>query len=501
MSVPHHEHLEHDDSTVITFGYEQKLKRSLGFVSMFTISFSVISITTGMFVNFGFGITNFGPAAIWTWPIVVVGQLLLSLILAELGSRMPIAGIGYQWGARLVGPGVGWVLAFGILSAFILASGGETLLLIAPMFASIFGLDPDNLTLMAAISVIVFLVVAAINVFSVALTARINNVSLVTEVVGTVVLGIALLIAFAAHPIHDLSFLGTTTNPAGNVPWFGFLLAMLIGIFTIEGMESASDLGEEGHGVRRTVPRAIIYSVVISGVLGMFTLFAVGLTIPDVGKAAASPTPIAYIAEYWLGSFWAKFFVVFIIYSVFALIVVSVAAMARLVFSLARDNMLPASGWLVKVNDTTKTPVNAIVTVTVFFIAVMLFAARFPTSYAILIASTPILAYTGYLIITLAYAIRRHKIAHLPTAFDLGRWAPVVFTLTIIWLVGALLILTLPSVFHDGVKTAAVVFAIAIIWYFVWLRRRVAAGVAGRSFVAPPEQPGVDSVPGTAPGA
>ncbi len=500
MSVPHHEHLEHDDSTVVTFGYEQKLRRSLGFVSMFTISFSVISITTGMFVNFGFGIANFGPAAIWTWPIVVVGQLLLSLILAELGSRIPIAGIGYQWGARLVSPGLGWVLAFGILAAFILASGGETLLLIAPLFATVFGLDASNLTLMATISVIVFVIVAAINVMSVRLTARINNISLVTEVVGTVVLGIALLIAFVAHPIHNISFLASTTNPAGNVPWFGFLLAMLIGIFTLEGMESASDLGEEGHGVRRSVPRAIIYSVIISGVLGMFTLFAVGLAIPDVGKAAASPTPVAYIAEYWLGTFWAKFFIVFIIYSVFALIVVSVAAMARLVFSLSRDNMLPASGWLVKVNDSTKTPVNAIITVSVFFIAVMLFAARFPTAYAILIASTPILAYSGYLIITIAYATRRHRIAHLPTAFDLGRWAPVVFTLTIIWLVGALLILTLPSVFHDGVKTAAIVFAVAIVWYFVYLRSRIRSGAAGKSFVGETAT-GMDTAPAGAPGA
>jgi amino acid transporter len=500
MSVPHHEHLENDDHTVMTFGYEQKLKRSLGFVSMFTISFSVISITTGMFVNFGFGIANFGPAAIWTWPIVVVGQLLLSLILAELGSRIPIAGIGYQWGARLVSPGLGWVLAFGILGAFILASGGETLLLIAPLFASLFGLDANNLTLMASISVVVFVLVALINMFSVQLTARINNVSLVTEVVGTVVLGIALLIAFAAHPNHSISFLTSTSNPAGNAPWFGFLLAMLIGIFTIEGMESASDLGEEGRGVRRGVPRAIIYAVIISGVLGMFTLFAVGLAIPDVAKTAASPTPIAYIAEYWLGSFWAKFFTVFIIYSVFALIVVSVAAMARLVFSLSRDNMLPGSGWLVRVNDSTKTPINAIGTVSVVFIAVMLFAARFPTAYAILIASTPILAYSGYLIITLAYAFRRHKIAHLPTAFDLGGWAPVVFVLTIIWLVGALLILTLPSVFHDGDKAAGAVLLVALIYYCVYLRGRIKSGAAGTSFSAASMGP-VDSAPAGAPGA
>ncbi len=473
---------ESDDATVTTFGYPQQLRRALGYVSLFTVSFSVISITTGMYVNFGFGIANFGVAAIWTWPLVVVGQLLLSLILAELGSRIPIAGVGYQWSARLVGPGLGWVIAFGIMAAFTLASGGETLLLISPLIAAVVNLDASNLVLMAAIAVAVLVVVGAVNVASVWLTARINNVSLLTEVVGTVVLGLVLLGLFLAHPIHSPSILFSTANPAHNPAWYGFFLAMLIGIFTLEGQESASDLGEEGHGVRRNVPKAIIYSVILSGIFGMITLICLGLAIPNVAKAAASPAPIAYIAEYWLGPIASKIFIVCVLYSVFALIVVSVAAVARLVFSLARDNMVPASTFLRRVNPITRTPANAIVLVTLLFIGVMLFAARFPDAYAILIASTPMLSFTGYLIITLSYALRRRRIAHLPTAFDLGRWAVPVFTVTTIWLVGALLVLTLPAPFHDGVKTAAAVFAIAVIWYFAWLRRRIKAGRAGISF-------------------
>ncbi|HKF77197.1 MAG TPA: hypothetical protein VKF59_13725, partial [Candidatus Dormibacteraeota bacterium] len=111
--------------------------------------------------------------------------------------------------------------------------------------------------------------------------------------------------------------------------------------------------------------------------------------------------------------------------------------------------------------------------------------ARFPDAYTILIASTPILAYSGYLIITLAYAFRRGRISHLPTGFDLGRWAAPVFALTVIWLVGALLVLTLPSQFHDGVKTAVGVFVVAIVWYFVWLRRRIKRGEAGASLLRP----------------
>jgi len=31
------------------------------------IAFSIISITTGIFLNYGFGLAYWGPAAIWTW--------------------------------------------------------------------------------------------------------------------------------------------------------------------------------------------------------------------------------------------------------------------------------------------------------------------------------------------------------------------------------------------------------------------------------------------------
>ena len=202
-------------------------------------------------------------------------------------------------------------------------------------------------------------------------------------------------------------------------------------VFTLEGQESASDLGEEGIGVRMGVPRAILGSVILSGIFGMITLVCVALAIPNLNATAASPTPIAYITDYWLGGAVGKVFLVFIIYSVFALIVVSIAAMARLLFSLGRDNMLPASRAISKVNEKTQTPINAIVITTTLFIVVMLIAAIFPSTYAILIASTPILAYLGYLTITVSYAIRRRHVAHIPTAFDLGKWAVPVFTVVL----------------------------------------------------------------------
>ena len=69
-------------------------------------------------------------------------------MLAELASRIPLAGYSYQWGGRLVGPGYGWFVGFNLLCAFTLASGGETLLLLSPTIGTVLGLNVDNKALM-----------------------------------------------------------------------------------------------------------------------------------------------------------------------------------------------------------------------------------------------------------------------------------------------------------------------------------------------------------------
>jgi amino acid transporter len=487
-----------DDEIVASFGYRQQLRRTLGLFSLFAVSFSVISITTGIYTNFQFAITNFGPASIWLWIPAVIGQLLVAFVLAELGSRIPLAGGSYQWAGRLVGPGLGWFVAIGVLMAFTVASGGEVLVVIAPLIATVLGLDVNNAVLIIGLAVLVLLIAGAVNVISVLVTARLNNLSVFFELVGTVVLGGVLLVAFLLHPIHGLDYLANTGDQHGRPVWYGAVLALLLGVFTITGFETCAGLGEEGLNVRRNIPRGVIGSVVISGVLGMVTLICVALTIPDLQKAAASPAPIAYIAMYWLGPVVSRLFLVAVVYSVFALIVVSIAAVARLIFALSRDRLLPASSTLARVNERSQTPVPAIVVTTVLIVLVMVLAALKGDAFAILIASTPVLVFMNNLIIVVAYWRRRDRLSKLPTGFDLGRWATPVFMLSTIWLVGTLLDLTLPPDFRPAAVTAIAIWIVAIAWYLLFIRGRVRRGEAATELLtigeespaAPVPQPG-----------
>src|SRR5579875_3375194 len=90
------------------FGYRQELRRSLSFFSNFGVAFTYLSPVVGIYSLFALGVGTGGPRYIWTIPIVVAGQLLVSLVFAELGSSFPLAGALYQWSRRVIGPSYGW---------------------------------------------------------------------------------------------------------------------------------------------------------------------------------------------------------------------------------------------------------------------------------------------------------------------------------------------------------------------------------------------------------
>src|SRR3979411_1229371 len=98
-----------DEGINQSFGYKQELRRALRLFSLYAVAFSIISITTALFANYWFGPAPPAADLIWLVPVAAVGQLLVALVVAELGTRIPLAGYSYQWGARLVNTTYGWV--------------------------------------------------------------------------------------------------------------------------------------------------------------------------------------------------------------------------------------------------------------------------------------------------------------------------------------------------------------------------------------------------------
>jgi amino acid transporter len=183
-----------DTDELARFGYKQELDRSLGLFSSFAAGFSYISIMTGVFELFFFGFVSGGPAMIWTWPAVFVGQFLVALCFAELAGQYPLAGSVYQWSKQIAKPFTsffgGWILTVG--SVVTLAAVAVAYQVVAPQITSAFEIiggpadvglttTPDGAknALLLAGGLVVFTTV--INMVGVKTMARINNFGVFAE--------------------------------------------------------------------------------------------------------------------------------------------------------------------------------------------------------------------------------------------------------------------------------------------------------------------------------
>jgi len=471
------------EEIVARAGYKPELRRSLRFFSMFAIAFSIISITTGIFLNYAFGLSYWGPASIWTWPIVGVGNLMIALVVAELGTRIPLAGYAYQWSSRLVNSSYGWFVGFAGLLYMSVGGGAIMLGVASPLLLSEFNVASPSARLVFAVALILMVLPVIINIISIQVAARVNNVAVFTEIIGTVVFGVLLFILWAvkAKPTpYGASILTSTTSTLHNPTIYAFALAGLLGAFTLVGFELAADMSEDAVNPVRSVPRGVIWAVAGSAVLGMIALVGFTIAIPDLKTVETSSLPLLTIAGYWLPSWLVKVFVAFVIFSMFAILVVGAGAQARLAYSLARDNMLPFSGSLRRVNRRTQTPIVALLVFAVVDIGVTWYGYLQASAFATLVGATAIIPYIIYLLITAGYAYKRRTLDSIPGAFNLGRWAWPVIIFVLLYSALIIFVLSVPGPFHAADKVVGYGAGVAALWYasvLVWRLRRGTAGV------------------------
>jgi len=472
-----------------SFGYASQFPRVLRRFALFAVAFSIVSITTGIFLNYSYGLTQMGPAAVWLWPVAAIGQLLVVLVLAELAGHFPLAGANYQWSARLVGSRFGYLVgALGVLYGAV-GLPGIALLGLAPLAATVLGLDagaqtPADGRLLLFIAVLALVIAYLINIVRVQLAARVNNVAVFAEIIGTVVLSVVVFVLWVRGAAdtpdggHGLAFLSTTV--AGAFFPDALVGGALVGIFTLVGFEAAADMAEEAVDARRTVPRAMILSVVVSGVLGWAALIGFTVAIPDLATVSASPVPLAAIAEYWLGPVPTKVFLAIVVFSMFALVVVAAASNSRLIFAMARDGMLPFSHVLRRVNARTSTPVPALVTSLVVCLVLLAYGTADGNAFAVLVGATALVPYLVYVLTLGGYLARRRSIVDAGDGgFRLGAAALPVAGLAMLWLVAVIAALTLPEAFRSADYVVLGALALAGLWYVVALRKRLRDGTAG----------------------
>ena len=493
-----------DSDELAKFGYKQELDRSLGLFSSFAAGFSYISIMTGMFELFFFGFYSGGPAFIWTWPAVFIGQMLVALCFAELAGQYPLAGSVYQWSKQIARPFTsffgGWILTVG--SIVTLAAVAVAYQVVLPQISAFFefiggpadiGLvstpaGAKNALLLAA-GLVVFTTI--INMIGVKLMARINNFGVLAELIGVSLLIILLAFHIRRGPgvIFDTFGLGKGSQWG----YFGaFLVAGLMSAYVMYGFDTAGSLAEETLDPRKNAPTGILRALIAAGIAGLLVILFGEMAVPNIHAKELGTSGLPYLVKATLGGPLGN---VFLIDSVIAITVCALAVHTggiRMIFTMGRDGRLPFASAVAKVHGRSKTPLVPSIVIGVLTIGLLVLNVGNQRAFFVLTSVAIIMFYIAYLCVTGPLLIARLR-GKWPTPehgpyFSLGRWGVVVNVLAVIFQVGVMVNLAWPRpavyggdhwYFQWGAFTfTGVLGAVGAVYYLVKLRGRPAAALA-----------------------
>jgi urea carboxylase system permease len=461
-----------DSGGLDDFGYKESLDRSIGKFASFAAGVSYISILTGTFQLFYQGFGTAGPAYLWSWPIVFVGQMAVALCFMELAAKYPVAGSVYNWSKKLGSKIVGWMSGWLMLTASIVTISAVALAyqLNLPRLWSGFQLIGDGTGEydFAANAVVLGTVLIAfttlINALGVKLMSRINSAGVFIELIAAVL--IAVLLAFNIKRAPDVFFSTNGYGAGVSGGYLGaFLIASLASGYVMYGFDTASSLGEETVEPRRTAPKAILRAILASFVIGGGILVFAVMAAPDlndplIGKAEGG---LQYIVEQVM---WGPLGTIFLICIVIAVTVCTLAvhtAAIRLTFAMARDNALPFGEKLARVNPKTQTPVIPAIVIGVLAVLLLVINIGQKQIFLVLTSIAIIMIYLAYLMVTGPMLKKRFQGQWPPKDlkeggyFTMGRWGMPVNILAVVWGVGMAVNLAWPREAVYGVG-----------WYNTW---------------------------------
>jgi amino acid transporter len=476
---------EDADSHLAQYGYQQEFDRSLKRFASFAIGFSFISITTGIFTTYGSVLNSSGPLGIWTWPIVIVGQLAVALVFGALAARMPLAGYTYQWMSRLANPHIGWLVGWFMFAFLVVDAVAVDYAVASTVAPALFGYTGTTGNAWA-VTAVVILVQAVLIMFSTLWSARINNTAVGTELIGIGGLTVLILVVGAIGSKLYWHHLFAKGAAAAVHPYFGFggfshdspfVLAFLLGAFTIVGFEACGNLAEETSEPERVVPRAMWTSVLLSGVLGFAFLIAITVATWDIPALTKSGTPVADIVNHVLGSVVGKIFLVMVFFSIFACGLVIYITASRVVWAMSRDERFPGWQILRRVSRSYRTPLIATVVVGILLEVVLAAFANTTSALFKLFSAATLMPAIIYFVTVILYLVARRKLP-AERGFNLGAWEWPVVIVSIVWLVFELLIFRDAS-FKDPWIYVGVMMGLGLIYFVYMLATRKQMSMPG----------------------
>jgi urea carboxylase system permease len=438
-----------DNSDLAKFGYRQELKRSMGSFSSFAAGFSYISILTGLFQMFYLGYGVAGPGFFWTWPFVLLGQLLVALCFAELASRFPLSGGVYQWAKFTGNPFLGWMTGWIYLSCLVttIAAVAMALQVSLPQISNSFQVigtsnDPKSVAMNAILLGSILIVISTIvNARGIKLLALINNIGVFTELIGIIILIVLLFLNRVRSPIEAVVHIKDIGSGFKSFPNLTALMAAtaLTASYVLYGFDTAGTLAEETHDPRKKAPRAILQALLAAGFAGLLVLLFALMAAPDLGNPDLGNIRggLPMLVKSVLGDTMGSLFLCIVIFAIIVCTLAVHSGAVRLMFAMGRDKYLPFSRSLSEVSSKTHTPVLATLLCGLGAIIVLAMNLQFPKVFELVTSISILWANLAYWIVVAVQLKNRIRSGRngidTEARFSLGKWGLPINILALAW--------------------------------------------------------------------
>ncbi|GAB3058275.1 amino acid permease [Intrasporangium mesophilum] len=421
--VEQHRDVQHDDEDahLASLGYTSDYKRDMTLWGNFSLGFTYLSPVVGVYSLFAFALAAGGPPMIWAVVLAAVGQLLVSLVFGEVVSQFPVSGGIYPWARRLWGRRwawmAGWVYMMALVVTIASVSYGA-----GPFVAMVLGIEPSTtVTILCALAMIA--VVTVLNFGGTKLLGKIAFFGFAAELAGALVVGGWLLLT-ERH--HDLGAIVDTHGvvPDGSSYLPAFLTAALIGLYLFYGFEACGDVAEEVKNPRVQIPKSMRMTIYIGGFASFFITLALLLAVPNFGDVISGKDadPVTTILQDAFGTVGFRVVLAVVLISFFSCALSLQAAASRLVYSYARDHMMPGSALLSKFSPRRAVPPFALLLAAVVPAVIIIGSAVSADALTKIVSFAALGIYLAFMMVVLA-ALRARLKGWVPSGkFRLGAW-------------------------------------------------------------------------------
>lgn len=446
------------------------LERSLGFFQLVVLGLGAV-IGVGILVLTGTAASQAaGPAVIISFAISAIAALCTGLCYAELAATIPVSGSVYAYMYVAVGEVVAWVMGcmtvlFLTLTMSAVAVGwsGYTQSFLSHfgiMIPAEFAHTTGTVVAVGGVSSVAIMDLPAFMIVSI-LTVVLYGGMACAQVINTVsvIVKVAILAAFVIfgitkiNPANFVPFIPENSGSFGSFGITGVIRGASMVFMAYCGFDVLALATQESKNPQKNIPAAIIVSLVLAAITYMIVSgVMVGLVnYRDLGHSAPIALAVDVLGIQWFSTIIKLGAVIGLIPVMLSLIY----AVSRMVYSIAKDGLLPTI--LSKVHKETHTPAHAVIMVGMLS---AILAATVPLGNLVNLVNACIII--SYVAVCVVCIYLRYSQPKMDRTFKCP-WMPFVPACALI--LYAQMLYALPATVYQSL---AVVIALLLVVYFTY---------------------------------